>query len=67
MYFVEKQVDGSCDGGGFVGWSLLRSAAIGLAGGIVAAILVNVVTAGPAPCLQSAKGWTILVAYKICQ
>jgi hypothetical protein len=48
-----------------LGASLLRSALIGLAGGAVLALLVNVLDPTPAPCLQNAKGWDILRAYSL--
>jgi len=48
-----------------LGASLVRSALVGLAGGAVIAIAVNVIDPTPAPCLQNAKGWDILRAYSL--
>ena len=48
-----------------LGWPPLRSAAIGLAGGIAFVTMVNVVDPKPADCLQSSKGWDILRAYSL--
>lgn len=47
------------------GWSPLRSGLAGLGAGIVAVILINLVTPEPAPCLPNAKGWDILRAYDL--
>jgi hypothetical protein len=49
---------------GFFGWQPLRAAAIGLAGGLVAVVLVNAVLPAP-PCLEHAKGADILRAYSL--
>jgi len=46
-------------------WPPLRTAAIGFGGGMVAAVLVNLVSPQPAPCLQDSKGIDILRAYSL--
>ena len=49
-----------------LGWPPVRSAIIGLAGGIAFVTFVNVVDSKPAPeCLQNAKGWDILRTYSL--
>ena len=47
------------------GYSLARSAAVGLLAGIVLVTLWNVTDPTPTPCLQNAKGWDILRAYSL--
>ena len=47
------------------GWPVLRAAAIGFAGGLVVVTLVNVIDPNPAPCLQDAKGISLLRAYSL--
>jgi hypothetical protein len=48
-----------------LGTSILRSAAIGFATGVVMVVIINVATPGPTPCLQDSKGWDILRAYSL--
>jgi hypothetical protein len=47
------------------GTSLMRSAMIGFAGGVVLVILWNIVEPTPVPCLQNSKGWDVLRAYSL--
>jgi hypothetical protein len=51
---------------GIFNTSLLRSAGIGFAAGVVLAAIWNVLDPTTAPCLQSSKGWDILRAYQFC-
>ena len=49
-----------------LGWPPVRSAIVGLAGGIAFVTFVSVVDPKPAPeCLQNSKGWDILRAYSL--
>jgi len=48
------------------GLSPLRTSIIGLASGVVLAVLWNVVDPTPSPCLQNSRGWDILRAYTMC-
>lgn len=50
---------------GILGVSVGRSAAIGLAAGIVLVTVVNLLHPTAAPCLQNSKGWDILRAYSL--
>lgn len=48
------------------GWPPVRSAIVGLAGGIAFVTFVNVMDSKPVPeCLQQAKGWDILRTYSL--
>lgn len=47
-----------------LGYSLRRAVVVGLLAGFAVVLVVNVVS--PTVCLQQAKGWRILVAYKVC-
>jgi hypothetical protein len=47
------------------GWRPLRSALLGVAGGVALVVLINVVAAKPANCLQQSKSWDILRAYSL--
>jgi hypothetical protein len=47
------------------GWPPLRAAAIGFAGGLAAVTLINLIDPNPAPCLQEAKGISLLRAYSL--
>jgi hypothetical protein len=50
---------------GLFGTSLVRSAVIGFAVGVVVVTLWNVGDPTPAPCLQNSKGWDIIRAYSL--
>jgi hypothetical protein len=47
------------------GWRPLRSALLGVASGVALVVLINVVAAKPASCLQQSKGWDIMRAYSL--
>jgi hypothetical protein len=47
-------------------WPPVRSALIGFAVGVVAVVVVNLVSPSPSPCLQTAKGWDIWRSYWLC-
>ena len=51
---------------GILGTSPVRTAAVGLAGGLVLVVLWNVLDPTPSPCLQNSKGWDIMRAHKMC-